>query len=65
MTALADANKQMAEAYYIGAKQPAAQSHTGAYYKMRSDYYNTAHSFLMDAMQSVMNQGPSWAEAPC
>lgn len=56
VTAFADANKQMAEAYYVGAKQPAAQSHSGSYYKLRSDYYNTAHSFLMDAMQSVMDQ---------
>ncbi len=56
VTAFADANKQMAEAYYIGAKQPAAQSHTGPFYKMRSDYYKTARSYLMDGMQSVMNQ---------
>jgi hypothetical protein len=56
VTALADANKQMAEAYSIGAKQPAAQSRTGSYYKMRSDYYKTASSFLMDGMQSVMDQ---------
>jgi hypothetical protein len=56
VTALADANKQMAEAYYIGAKQPAAQSRSGSYYKMRSDYYKTARSFLMDGMQSVMDQ---------
>jgi hypothetical protein len=56
VTALADANKQMAEAYYIGAKTPAGQSHSGSYYKMRSDYYNTARSFLMDGMQAVMDQ---------
>jgi hypothetical protein len=56
VTALADANKQMAEACYIGAKQPAAQSHTAPFYKMRSAYYSTANSFLMDAMQSVMDQ---------
>jgi hypothetical protein len=55
-TALANANSQMAEAYYTGAKQPAAQSHSGAFYKTRSDYYSTANSLLMDAMQSVMNQ---------
>jgi len=55
-TALAEANKQMAEAYAIGAKQPAAQSHTGPFYNMRSDYYNAAHSYLMDAMQTAMNQ---------
>jgi hypothetical protein len=29
VTALADANKQMAEAYYIGAKTPARQPHSG------------------------------------
>jgi hypothetical protein len=56
VTALANANSQMAEAYYTGAKQPAAQSHSGAFYKTRSDYYSTANSLLMDAMQSVMNQ---------
>jgi hypothetical protein len=56
MTALADANKQMGEAYQVGAKQPAAAGHTGQFYKNRSDYYNTAHSQLMDAMQSVMDQ---------
>jgi len=56
VTALADANKQMAEAYYTGAKEPAAQSHSGPFYRTRSDYYSTARSFLMDAMQSVMDQ---------
>jgi len=56
VTALAEANKQMAEAYAIGAKQPPAQSHTGPFYNMRSDYYNAAHSYLMDAMQTTMNQ---------
>jgi len=56
VTALADANKQMAEAYAAGARQPAAQSHPGPFYNMRSDYYNNAKSYLMDGMQSVMNQ---------
>ncbi len=56
VTALADANKQMAEACYLGAKQPAGQSHSSSFYKTRSNYYNTARSFLMDAMQSVMDQ---------
>jgi len=56
VTALADADKQMAEAYYIGARQPAAQSHTGPFYNMRSNYYNAAHSSLMDAMQAEMDQ---------
>ena len=56
VTALADANKQMAEAYYVGAKQPAAQAHTGPFYEKRSDYYKTAQGYLMDAMQAVMDQ---------
>jgi hypothetical protein len=56
VTALADAHRQMAEAYYTGAQQPAAQSHSSPFYKMRSDYYSTANSLLMDAMQTVMNQ---------
>ncbi len=56
VTALADANRQMAEAYYTGAQQPDAKSHSGPFYKTRSDYYSTANSLLMDAMQSVMNQ---------
>jgi hypothetical protein len=56
VTALADASKQMAEAYGLGAKQPAAQSHSGPFNKMRSDYYGIARSRLMDAMQSVMDQ---------
>jgi len=56
VTALADANEQMAEAYYVGAKQPLAHSNTTAFYKARSDYSNTARAFLMDAMQSVMDQ---------
>lgn len=56
VTALADASKQMAEAYGLGAKEPAAQSHYGPFNKMRSDYYGIARSRLMDAMQSVMDQ---------
>jgi hypothetical protein len=56
VTALADSGKQMAEAYGLGAKEPAAQSHYGAFNKMRSDYYVMARSRLMDAMQSVMDR---------
>lgn len=56
VTALADAGKQMAEAYGIGAKEPAAQSRRVPFNRMRSDYYGIARSRLMDAMQSVMDQ---------
>jgi hypothetical protein len=64
MTALADANKQMAEAHYIGDKTPAGRSHSGSYYKTRSDYYNAARSFLMDGMQAVMDQRSKWGATP-
>ncbi|MFI5098448.1 MAG: hypothetical protein ACHQT6_10800 [Candidatus Acidiferrales bacterium] len=56
VTALADADRQMAEAYYTGAQQPAAKSHSNPFYKLRSDYYSTANTLLMDSMQTVMNQ---------
>ena len=56
VTALADAYQQIGEAYQVGAHEPAAQSQLGAFYKVRADYNNTARSYLMDAMQSVMNQ---------
>lgn len=55
MTALADSGKKMAEAYGMGAKEPTAKSRSGAFSKMRADYYGMARSRLMDAMQSVMN----------
>lgn len=56
VTALADADKQMAEAYALGAKQPLAHSKTTAFYRERSDYYTGARAYLMEAMQSVMDQ---------
>jgi len=56
LTALADADQQMAEAYHVGAKQPPAQSQTGAFYKERSDYNNAARNYLMDAMQAELDQ---------
>lgn len=58
VTALADANRQMAEAYYTGSQQPDAKSHSSPFYKTRADYYSTANSLLMEAMQSVINQRP-------
>jgi len=64
VTSLAAANKEMGEAYQIGAKMPAAAGHTGAFYKNRSDYYNTAHAQLMDAMQTVMDQRQILSDKP-
>jgi hypothetical protein len=56
VTALADANEQMAEAYYTGGKQPLAYKKTTAFHNARSDYNNAARAYLMDAMQSVLDQ---------
>ena len=55
-TALADAGKQMAEAYAAGAKEPTARSRFGPFSKMRLDYYGITRAHLMNAMQSVMDQ---------
>jgi hypothetical protein len=56
VTALADTDKQMAEAYAVGVKEPPAQSRSAAFNKMRADYNSIARSRLMDAMQSVMDR---------
>ena len=64
VTALAAANKEMGEGYQVGAKQPAASGHTGAFYKNRSDYYNTAHAQLMDAMQTILDQRQIMSDKP-
>lgn len=56
ITALADADGQMAAAYQAGAREPAGRAQMGEFYKERSDYGNTARGYLMDAMQSVMDQ---------
>ena len=62
--ALADSSKQMAEAYNLGRKEPAAQAKYGAFNSMRADYYGTARSRLMDAMQSVMDQRSKLGAVP-
>ena len=64
VTALADANRQMAEAYNTGAQQPDAKGHTGPFYKTRSDYYSAASTFLMQAMQAVMDQRSKLGDKP-
>ena len=54
----------MAEAYHLGAKQPAAQSQIGSFYSERSDYNNAARAYLMEAMQLVMDQRSKLSSAP-
>lgn len=63
-TAIADADKQMADAYYEGAKSPAGHGNSVALNKMRSNYYVDARSRLMDAMQSVMDQRAKLGATP-
>ena len=64
VTALAESSKQIAEAYNAGRKEPAAQAQYSAFNKMRADYYSTARSRLMDAMQSVMDQRRKLGDVP-
>jgi hypothetical protein len=64
VTSLADADKQMAEAYHQGAKEPAGVPNSVPLNKMRSDYYRSAQSRLMDAMQSVMDQRAKLGASP-
>jgi len=64
VTALADANRQMAEAYNTGAQQPDAKERTGPFYKARSDYYSAASTFIMQAMQGVMDQRSKLGDKP-
>ncbi len=64
VTALAESDKQMAEAYGIGVKEPAARTSFGPFNKMRADHYTGARAHLMDAMQSVMNQRRTLGDAP-
>jgi hypothetical protein len=64
VTALADANKQMAEAYQTGAKAPLAHAQTAAFYAQRSDYNNAARVDLMDAMQMVLDHRSKLTPAP-
>ncbi|HTZ47282.1 MAG TPA: hypothetical protein VMH20_06805 [Verrucomicrobiae bacterium] len=56
LTALADADQQIAEAYHVGAKQPPAHAQTGAFYQERADYNQAARNYLMDAMQAELDQ---------
>jgi len=64
LTAMAEGSKQMAEAYAVGVKQPAAQAHPGAFSKMRADYYGMARVWLMNAMEGVMGQRGKLTEQP-
>jgi hypothetical protein len=56
LAGMADAAKQMAEAYAAGAKQPPAQARHAQFGQMRSDYYGISRVRLINAMEAVMQQ---------
>src|SRR5574337_959150 len=56
LTAMAEGNKQMADAFGIGVKQPAAQARPAVFSKMRADYYGMARARLMNSMEAVMGE---------
>jgi hypothetical protein len=56
LTALAESDKQMAEAYSAGLKEPAGRARFGNFNKMRGDYYGGARARLIGALQAVMDQ---------
>ena len=62
--ALADSHRIMAEAYNAGAQHPDAKSHANSFLKMRADYYSSANTFLMQAMQSVMDERSKLGDKP-
>lgn len=64
LTALAEGDKQMADAYGIGIKEPASRASFGTFGKTRTDYYNAARARLMEAMQAVMDQRRKLGDAP-
>ena len=64
LVAMAEASKQMAEAYVVGVKEPPAATRYGQFSKMRSDYYGIARSRLLDAAESVMAQRTKLGDKP-
>lgn len=64
LTAMAQGGSDMAEAYAIGVKQPAARMQTGSYTRMRSDYLGMSRVYLMDAMEAVLKQRVKLSDAP-
>ena len=64
LTAVADGNKRMAEAYAEGRKQPPAQTRAAEFDRMRSDYYGLARVHAIDAMQTLLEHRGSLSEQP-
>jgi hypothetical protein len=56
LTALAEGDAHMAEAYSTGSRQPGGQAQFGLFSKFRNDYYGMARVHFMNAMEAVMAQ---------
>lgn len=56
LTALAEGDAHVADAYSTGSRQPGGQAQFGLFSKFRSDYYGMARVHFMNAMEAVMAQ---------
>lgn len=56
LTAMAEATKQMGDAYRDGSTEPAAGPYKSQFTRMKADYYGIARVRLMHAMESVLAQ---------
>lgn len=54
--AMAEAAKEMGEAYEYGLTQPAGKARYGDFVGMRSSYYGMARTHLLDALEELMKQ---------
>jgi len=64
LTALADAKKQMAEAYELGRKEMPARDRQTDFLRMRADYYSSASDRLIPAMEGFLQQRSTLEKQP-
>ncbi|MBI1750202.1 MAG: hypothetical protein HY234_01765 [Acidobacteria bacterium] len=64
LTSMAQGSREMAQAYGVGVKQPAARNQSGAFTRMRSDYFGISRVRLMNAMEAVLAQRAKLSDAP-
>lgn len=62
--AMAEAAKEMGEAYEYGLTQPAGKARYGDFVNMRSSYYGMARVYLLDSLQELMKQRGTLAKEP-
>lgn len=64
LTALAEGDAHMANAYAMGARQTAGKPSFSAFLKFRMDYYGMARVHVMNAMEAVVAQRQNIQEEP-